>query len=111
MQRLEEWLSGYRLPPAGDPLHAVEAANLDVLRSFYALLALTGEEADPLSAVRRHVPDFPSFPLSGAPTDALVVLGVARSRGPLVELKARLQEQLTPEQAAEYLTLLEAVPD
>ncbi len=111
MQRLEGWLAGYRLPPAGDPLYEVELANLDVLRSFYALLAVTGNEPDPLTAVRAHVPDFPAFPLSGTPTEALVVLGVARRSGPLVDLKTRLQEGLTPEQAAEYLTLLEALPN
>ncbi|MBS2034889.1 hypothetical protein JST97_07870 [bacterium] len=107
MQRLERWMAGYRLPPVGDPLHEVESANLEVLRSFYALLAVTGQEPDPLTAVRAHFPDFPEFALDGSPSEALVVLGVARPRGPLVDLKARLQEQLSPEQAAEYLTLID----
>lgn len=108
MQRLERWLAGYRLPPAEDPLHRVEAANLEVLRSFYALLALTGAESDPVAAVRSHIPDFPDFALQGSPTDALLVLGVARPRGALVDLKRKLQEQLTPEQAAAYLTLIDS---
>ncbi|MFN8611389.1 MAG: hypothetical protein U0931_27840 [Vulcanimicrobiota bacterium] len=107
MQRLERWLAGYRLPGADDPLFQVESDNLELLRAFYALLAMTGEEADPIKAVRAHIPDFPAFALEGSPTDALLVLGVGRASGPLVELKARLQQQLTPEQAAEYLTLLD----
>ena len=104
-QRLEQWLSGYRLPDADDPLYEIEVANLDILRSFYALLAVTTQAPDPLSAVREHLPDFPAFPLSGSPTDPLIALGVARKSGPLVELKQRLQESLTAEQAAEYLVL------
>ena len=105
MQRLEQWLAGYRLPAAADPLYAIELANLDLLRSFYALLALTGAAPDPVAAVRAHVPDFPDFPTTGLPTQALVILGVARARGPLVDLKRQLLEELTPEQAAEYLSI------
>lgn len=105
MQRLEHWLSGYRLPDAADPLYDVEAANLDLLRSFYALLAVTTDAPDPLSALREHLPNFPAFPLSGSPTDPLIALGVARKSGPVVDLKQRLQESLTAEQAAEYLVL------
>lgn len=105
MQRLEQWLAGYRLPDAADPEYSIEVAHFDLLRSFYALLCLTGAAPDPLSAVRAHLSDFPDFPLSGSPTDALVVLGVARPTGPVVELKKRLLDALTPEQAAEYLAL------
>lgn len=108
MQRLEQWLAGYRLPDRSDPLYEIEAGNLDLLRSFYALLCVTGESADPIAAVRSHVSDFPDFPLSGSPTDPLLILGVARPRGPLVELKKRLLDGLTPEQAAEYLVLVES---
>ena len=108
MQRLEEWLAGYRLPDSTDPLYDLELAHLDMLRSFYALLCVTGEAPDPVSAVRTHLPDFPSFPLSGSPTEPLRVLGVARPTGPVVELKERLLDGLTAEQAAEYLTLAES---
>lgn len=108
MQRLEHWLAGYRLPDAADPLYDIEVANLDLLRSFYALLALTTDAPDPISAIRHHLPDFPNFPLSGSPTDPLLVLGVARPRGPVVDLKERLRDNLTPEQAAEYLVLTDA---
>lgn len=107
MQRLKEWLAGYRLPDAQQPLYAVELANLDILRSFYALLALTGQAADPVAAVREHVPDFVAFPLSGLPSDALIVLGVARPAGPLVDVQQRLLAGLSAEQAAEYLRVCE----
>lgn len=108
MQRLEEWLAGYRLPDSADPLYEVEASHLDILRSFYALLCVTGEAADPVSAVRAHLPEFPDFPLSGSPTEPLRILGVARPTGPVAELKERLLEGLTAEQAAAYLTLAES---
>lgn len=107
MQRLDQWLAGYQLPAPTDPLFSIELANLEVLRSFYALLALTGEEADPVSAVRRHLPDFPDFPLRGSATGPLVALGVARPRGPVAELKRQLLESLSAEQAAEYLVINE----
>ncbi|MBX3169669.1 MAG: hypothetical protein KF760_19860 [Candidatus Eremiobacteraeota bacterium] len=108
MQRLEQWLSGYRLPDRGDPLYEVEAAHLDLLRGFYALLCVTGDAPDPITAVRAHLSDFPDFPLTGSPTDPLLVLGVARPGGAVVDLKNRLLAQLTPEQAAEYLVLSNA---
>ncbi len=108
MQRLEEWLAGYRLPDPSDPLYEMEVGNLDLLRSFYALLCVTGEASDPVAAVRSHLSDFPDFPLSGSPTDPLLILGVARPSGPLVDLKKRLLEGLTAEQAAEYLVLVES---
>lgn len=108
MQRLEQWLSGYRLPDADDPLYSVEVSNLELLRSFYALLAITTPADDPLTALRQHLPDFPAFPLTGSPTDPLVALGVARRSGPVVDLKHRLQQNLTADQAAEYLVLSEA---
>lgn len=107
MQRLDRWLAGYRLPDGDDPLYEIEAGNLELLRSFYALLCLTSQAPDPVSAVRDHLSDFPDFPLSGSPTDPLLILGVARASGPLVDLKKRLLEGLTAEQAAEYLMLVE----
>ena len=107
MQRLEDWLAGYRLPHPADPLYEIEAAHLGILRAFFALLCLTGDSNDPLSAVRSHVPDFPDFPRNGAPSDALRVLGVARPSGPLVDLKNHLLDRLTAEQAAQFLVLSE----
>lgn len=107
MQRLEDWLAGYRLPDQADPHYEIEVVHLGILRAFYALLCLTGDSTDPLSAVRRHLPDFPEFPLHGSPSEALRVLGVARVTGPLVDLKNRLLDGLTAEQAAQYLVLSE----
>ena len=107
MQRLKEWLAGYRLPDPQQPLYAVELANLDILRSFYALLALTGQQRDPVAAVREHISDFAAFPLSGLPSEALIVLGVARPTGPLADLQQRLLAGLSAQQAAEYLQACE----
>lgn len=98
---------GYRLPADDHPLVEVEAADLEILRLFYALLLVSAPTpaADPISAVRAHVPDFPSFPIFGAPSEALIVLGIARPSGPLVDLQKRLREALTGDQAATLLIL------
>ena len=104
---LERWLMGYRLPDLDDPLVEVEAADLEILKLFYSLLLVTAPAppADPVSALRAHLPDFPTFPIFGRPSDALVVLGVARPTGPARELQDRLLESLTPEQSTLMLIL------
>ncbi len=107
VDRLESWTAGYQLPDPSHPLHPVERANLSLLRSFYGLLALTTPALDPLQAVRSHLPDFPTFPLQGAPSAALQVLGLGRAQGPLVELSRQLRQSLNAEQARDYLMALE----
>ena len=104
---LQRWMMGYRLPADDHPLVEVEAADLEILRLFYALLLVSASSppADPISAVRAYLPDFPSFPIFGQPSEALIVLGIARPSGPLVELRKRLQKELTPDQAATMLIL------
>lgn len=108
MRKLEQWLEGYQLPSPDDPVYPVESANLQLLKSIYALLALATDQPTPQAAVHQYLPDFPDFPSHGPPSEALRILGVGRARAPLVELKDRLASQLTAEQAALYLTLLEA---
>lgn len=107
MERLDAWLSGCTLPPPNDPRYEIESANLDILRAFLALLVVTGDAPDPVSAVRAHCPDLEAFPLQGPPSRMLAALGVARPSGPLVDLGERLRATLTPAQAAAYLRLIE----
>jgi len=104
---LQRWLMGYRLPPADDPLAEVEAADLQVLKLFYSLLLVSAPTPpfDPVSAVRAHLPDFPSFPIFGLPSEALIGLGIARPSGPTVELQQRLLEGLSADQAATMMIL------
>lgn len=104
---LQRWLMGYRLPPADDPLFEVEVADLEILKLFFSLLLVSAPTPpfDPVSAVRAHLPDFPSFPLFGLPSEALIVLGIARPSGPGKALQDRLQEGLSAEQAANLLIL------
>lgn len=104
---LELWMSGFRLPDLNDPMYPVEEADMDIVKDFFALLLVSAESvpASPLAAVRAYLPDFPEFPTRGLPSDALVVLGVARPSGPTVELRSRLSAALDAEQAASYLVL------
>jgi hypothetical protein len=107
VDKLEPWLANYQLPEPGHPLHPVERANLGLLRSFFGLLALTTPASDPLQAVRVHLPDFPDFPLRGAPSGALHILGLGRAQGPLLELSRQLRQTLSAEQARDYLLAIE----
>lgn len=107
MRQLEEWLEGYQLPAHDDPLYSVERLNLQLLKSIYALLALTTDQPTPQAAVHQYLPDFPDFPSQGPPSEALRILGLGRAQGPMVELKDRLASQLTADQAAIYLSVLD----
>ena len=104
---LDLWVAGYRLPSIDDPTYAVEEADLEIIRDFFALLLVTAPviPSSPLAAIRTHLPDFPEFPMHGLPSDGLVALGVARPSGPIVQLRQRLTEELDAEQAASYMAL------
>lgn len=100
-------MAGYKLPEYGSPMFEVEAADLEVLRGFLALLLVSADKPprDPVSALKAHLPEHPGFPLFGPPSDALLALKVMHKDGPVKELQTRLTQQLSAEQAAAYMIL------
>lgn len=105
--RLSRWLAGYSLPAADHPLAHVEAAHLQVLKAFLALLLVTHPHQEPQDALSQLLPEGPPLPLQGPPSEVLIRLGLSRPRGPLIDLQNRLQSRLDAEQAALYLRLVE----
>lgn len=106
---LKVWMSGFILPPKASPLYEMEAADLALVRDFFALLlvCLQGSAQSPLQEARRHWPDIPEFSPFGLPSSLLSVTGIARKGSVGESVLTRLRQSLDNEQAATYLVLSE----
>lgn len=103
------WMSGFNLPPTASPLYEMEAADLAVVRDFFALLLVhaNGSVQSPLQEARRHWPEAPQFSNFGLPSAVLSATGIARKSSPGESVLRNLRQSLDSEQAAAYLALSE----